>query len=129
MNIRQNRLYSVLPHQSHGRIAHLHRQWNKRRTKKSSASSPKRKSCSNSTSTSSKISSFVSKSKLLKSAQRVRKNQKKLLFNIAHGDYTKKPIFKLREKNPVNYIHDESMVFNYKNENYRVNEVRHLKLI
>ena len=61
--------------------------------------------------------------KLAKSAQKVRNDQRnKKAINIQEP-YVGKPIFKLREKNPLNYIHNSPFRFNPKTENERIREV------
>ena len=77
----------------------------------------------NSSTNTSQISFYYYTSKLAKSAQKVRNDQGKPEQTIRKDTYKGKPVFKLREKDPCNYIQDAP--FRYKNhdENNRVREV------
>lgn len=70
--------------------------------------------------TPSETSINLSMSKLARSAQKVRKNQRKAMLNVSHGPYTGKTVFKLRERNPVNYIQSAPFKFKVKTENERL---------
>lgn len=65
----------------------------------------------------------LSMSKLARSAQKVRKDQRKAMLNVSQSPYTGKTVFKLRERNPTNYIQSAPFKFKAKTENERLVDV------